>query len=108
MRSALALQPTVTSISPLIVPYLKQYLAMLEFETAYDEHPHLFSPARDVSRAMTSSQWSAYAKGIVKRYTGVAAPPKTMRASFITYMKDHVAEQRPNAGPLLCVALKLP
>ena len=48
--------PTVTSISPLIVPYLKQYLSMLEFETAYDEHPHLFSPARDVSRAMTSSR----------------------------------------------------
>ena len=89
MRSALALQPTVTSISPLIVPYLKQYLAMLEFETAYDEHPHLYSPARDNSRAMTSSQWSAYAKGIVKKYTSVAAPPKTMRASFITYMKDH-------------------
>ena len=106
--------PTVTTISPLIVPYLKQYLAMLEFETAYDDHPHLFSPARDVSRAMTSSQWSAYAKAVVKKYTSVAAPPKTMRcgaapsiccrrdlrsrlacipppvrASFITYMKDH-------------------
>ena len=71
------------------MPYLKIYLSMLEFETAYDAHPHLFSPASDVSRAMTSSQWSAYAKGIVKRYTGIAAPPKTMRASFITYMKDH-------------------
>ena len=86
--------PTVTSISPLIVPYLKQYLAMLEFETAYEAHPHLFSPASDNSRAMTSSQWSAYAKAIVKKYTAVAAPPKTMRASFITYMKDHVRRLR--------------
>ena len=61
---------------------------MLEFDTVEGD-PYLFSPAGDVSRAMTSSQWSAYAKGIVKRWTGVAAPPKTMRASFITYMKDH-------------------
>ena len=78
----------ITSISPLITPYLKLYLQMLEFDTVAGD-PYLFSPARDVTRAMTSSQWSAYAKGIVKRWTGIAAPPKTMRASFITYMKDH-------------------
>ena len=85
---------------------------MLEFDTVTGD-PYLFSPisSGDVMRAMTSSQWSQYAKGIVKKYTvrlvgwyramhasdtrcailaqGIAAPPKTMRASFITYMKDH-------------------
>lgn len=100
--------PTVTSISPLIVPYLKQYLAMLEFETAYEAHPHLFSPASDNSRAMTSSQWSAYAKAIVKKYTGVAAPPKTMRASFITYMKDHVRQLRKRINSRCGCSLSLP
>ena len=69
---------TVTSISPLITPYLRLYLKMLEFDTVAGD-PYLFSPASDVTRAMTSSQWSAYAKGIVKRWTGIAAPPKTMR-----------------------------
>ena len=76
--------PTVTTISPLIVPYLKQYLAMLEFETAYDDHPHLFSPARDVSRAMTSSQWSAYAKAVVKKYTSVALVPLLLRHAAVS------------------------
>ena len=81
--------PTITSISSLIVPYLKTYLQMLEYETSTEPHPYLFGPSNDLSRAMTTSQWSQHAKGIVKRWTGVAAPPKTMRASFITYMKDH-------------------
>ena len=38
---------------------------------------------------MSISAWSQHAKSVIKRWTGVAAPPKTMRASFITYMKDH-------------------
>ena len=79
--------PTITSISPMIVPHLRQLLTMLEFETAGEPHPYLFSPESDVSRPMTSSQWSQHAKSVVKRWTGIAAPPKTMRASFITYMK---------------------
>ena len=69
-RSSKFYGPTVTSISQLIVPYLKQYLAMLEFDTVAGD-PYLFSPisSGDVMRAMTSSQWSQYAKGIVKKYT---------------------------------------
>ena len=90
---------TVTSISPLITPYLKLYLQMLEFDTVAGD-PYLFSPASDVTRAMTSSQWSAYAKGIVKRWTGIAAPPKTMRASFITYMKVRRSHWPPLARPV--------
>ena len=60
---------------------------MLQFETACEAHPYLFSPESDVPRPMTSSQWSQHAKSVVKRWTGIAAAPKTMRASFITYMK---------------------
>ena len=71
----------------MITPYLRKLLDMLEFDTAGEPHPYLFSPESDVSRPMTSSQWSQFAKGVVKRWTGIAAPPKTMRASFITYMK---------------------
>mmetsp|Transcript_57713 Transcript_57713/g.114599 ORF Transcript_57713/g.114599 Transcript_57713/m.114599 type:complete len:106 (-) Transcript_57713:1727-2044(-) len=43
---------------------------MLEFDTVAGD-PYLFSPisSGDVMRAMTSSQWSQYAKGIVKKYT---------------------------------------
>ena len=55
----------------------------------FEPCPYLFGPANDLSRAMTTSQWSQHAKRVVKLWTGVAAPPKTMRASFITYMKDH-------------------
>lgn len=82
--------PTVTSVSQVfIVPYLKDYLRMLEVDTLPGDAPYIFGPVSDSSRAMTSSAWSAHAKAIIKRWTGVAAPPKTMRASFITYMKEH-------------------
>ena len=71
--------PTVTSVSPMVVPYLKELLSIYEFETGATPHPYLFAQASDVTRCMASSAWSQYAKAIFKKWTGVACPPKTLR-----------------------------
>jgi hypothetical protein len=97
-RRCCSFRRTVTSISPLITPYLKLYLQMLEFD-AVGGDPYLFSPAGDDQRAMTSSQWSQFAKGIVKRWTGIAAPPKTMRCA---------AASSPAAGGTIARRARLP
>ena len=62
------------------MPYLKQYLTMLEFDTILDESgcPYLFAPASDASRPMSSSQWCAQSsKGsgdLVRSATPISAP----------------------------------
>ena len=39
----------------------------------------------------SSSAWSAYCKGIFKKYSGVACPPKMLRASFVTWIRNSEA-----------------
>ena len=36
---------------------------------------------------MSSSQWSSYAKSVFLKWSGIAAPPKMMRASYITWLR---------------------
>lgn len=78
--------PSVTSISSLIAPTLDQYVELIAFD--FEEKPYVFSTARDATRCQTSSQWSAYCKAIFKKWSGVACPPKMLRASFVTWIRS--------------------
>lgn len=70
-------------MSQLLNEPLSRYLTDLEYAAAGNETPYLFHPTDDTSRCVTSSQWSGIVKAIMKKYTGKAAPPKLLRASFI-------------------------
>ena len=68
--------PSVTSVSALIAPALDAYIDLIAFD--FDDQPYVFCTARDANRCQTSSQWSAYCKGIFKKWSGVACPPKML------------------------------
>ena len=66
--------PSVTSVSALIAPALDAYVELIKFD--FDDKPYVFCEKRDPNRCLTSSAWSAYCKGIFKKWSGVACPPK--------------------------------
>ena len=72
-------------MSQLLTEPLELYLTDVEYGAAGNETPYLFHPKDDAARCVTSSQWSAMVKAVLKKHTGKAAPPKLLRASFITY-----------------------
>ena len=71
-------------MSPLLTEPLALYLTDVEYAAAGNETPYLFHPTDDTSRCVTSSQWSGVVKAVLKKFTSKAAPPKLLRASFIT------------------------
>ena len=77
--------PSVTSISSLIAPALDQYVELIAFD--FEDKPYVFC-TKDATRCQTSSQWSAYCKNIFKKWSGVACPPKMLRASFVTWIRS--------------------
>jgi hypothetical protein len=81
--------PSVTSISSMIAPLLDEYIKLIAFD--FDDQPYVFCTARDAKRCQTSSQWSAYCKSIFKKWSGVACPPKMLRASFVTWIRNSEA-----------------
>ena len=56
------------------------YLKDLEYAAIGVDHPYLFHMSDACDRCVTSSQWSAMVKAVLKRHTGKAAPPKLLRA----------------------------
>ncbi len=78
--------PSVTSVSKLIAPALDAYVELISLD--YEHQPYVWCAARDSSRCLTTSQWSAYAKAIFKKWSGVACPPKMLRASFVTWIRN--------------------
>ena len=100
----------MTSVSSLIAPALVQYLELSAFDI--EHRPYVFC-CKDPQRCMTSSQWSAYAKSVFLRWSGVACPPRMcnaprllkrhpstpagmfilrldrLRASFVTWLRNH-------------------
>ena len=61
--------PSVTSVSSLIAPMLDSYVELIQFEV--EEKPYVFT-TKDGTRCYTSSAWSAYAKSIFKKWSGIA------------------------------------
>ena len=78
--------PSVTSVSSMICPYLTVLVDLIKFD--FDDKPYVFCQKGDPTRCLTSSAWSAYCKGVFLTWSGVACPPKVLRASFITYLRN--------------------
>ena len=56
-----------------------------------DESPYLFHPQRDTRRCVVSSQWSQMVKSIFLKHSGKAVSPKSLRSSFVTFLRDSEA-----------------
>ena len=82
--------PSITSMSSLLTEPLDAYLDAFQWETAGNETPYLFHPTDDTTRCLPSSQWSGVVKACFKKHSPshVAPPPKLLRASFITWLRD--------------------
>ena len=97
--------PSCTTMSPLLTEALNLYLTNLQFDAIEDDSPYLFHPQGDTRRCVGSSQWSAMVKASFLKHSGIACPPKLLRSSFITWLKDTVDES-PNASEVLKSAAK--
>ena len=75
-------------MSALLTEPLDLYLIDLGYDSAGNETPYLFHPTNDTTRCLPSSQWTAVVKAVLKKHAGKATPPKTLRASFITWLRD--------------------
>ena len=77
-------------MSALLREPLDAYLDAFQWETHGNETPYLFHPTDDTTRCLPSSQWSGVVKACFKKHAPgkVAPPPKLLRASFITWLRD--------------------
>ena len=91
--------PSVTTMSPLLTEPLNCFLNDLQFD-GEEAAPYLFHPQGDMRRCVGSSQWSATVKACFRKHAGIACPPKLLRSSFITWLKDTVHDN-PNASEIL-------
>ena len=68
------------------------YCTQLEFNSAGSESPYCFYPVQsgDTTRCLPSSQWTQFIKACFRKHTegGKAPPPKLLRASFISWLRD--------------------
>lgn len=83
----------ITTMSSLLTEVLNLYLADLIFDAVDTETPYLFHPtsSKDTTRCLPSSQWSQTVKAAFLKHAGKATPPKTLRASFVTWIRDEEA-----------------
>ena len=84
--------PSVTTINPLIAVWLSAYLGLLAFDRPGEESTfetfYLFPVGNDFSRCIAGSAWTQLVKACFKRWSGVEVTPKTLRASFICWLKS--------------------
>jgi hypothetical protein len=83
--------PSVSTVSPMLTEVLNLYLADMEFDVVDDENPYLFHPLKDTTRCVVSSQWTAMVKAAFLKHSGKAVAPKSLRSSFVTYIRDNEA-----------------
>ena len=81
--------PTCTSVSKMIFPWLRRYLDATGLRERTAELPYIFHPLADCTRPLSPSQWTGLVKSVFQRHAGIAVAPKTLRSSFITFLKDH-------------------
>lgn len=82
--------PTVTTVSPMVAPWLQLWVDSLKFEYHPKDEPYLFAVGGDVTRCQTSSQWCETIKGAFRRWSPdkTPVPPKLLRSSFITFLRS--------------------
>ena len=79
--------PSVSSISSLIVPWLKLYITASKLSS--QQTPYIFHPRSDTSKPHSSAHWTQIVSSCFARHSpgNVHLPPKNLRASFITFVK---------------------
>jgi hypothetical protein len=80
--------PSITTLSPMLSEVLHLYLAQLLFEAVEDESPYLFHTKGNTTRCVASSSWTEMVKSTFLRHSGKAVTPKSLRSSFVTYIRD--------------------
>jgi hypothetical protein len=75
----------VTSVSGLIAPIIDQFVELTQFDMV--DLPYVFS--KDPTRCQTSSAWSSYCKSVFGKWSGIFCPPKMLRASFVTWLRNN-------------------
>ena len=82
--------PSINTLSSMLNEPLSLYLSMLELDAHGNESPYLFYPTQsgDTTRCLPSSQWSQLVSRTLKKHAGKAAPPKLLRAAFVTWLRD--------------------
>ena len=85
--------PTITTMSSLLTEPLNLHIAQLTYDAIDSETPYLFYPtsSNDTTRCLPSSQWSSTVKAAFLKHASKATPPKTLRASFVTWIRDEEA-----------------
>ena len=73
----------------MIAIWVEKLWQMVTFDIVGEDPTYLFPLASDNTRGQSSSQWCQSIKGIFKKHAGVACSPKTLRQSFITFMRSH-------------------
>ena len=80
--------PFAASLPSALTPVLDSYTAMLEQEPGGDEG-YLFGPANGaLDRPLENSAWTMFVRRLFKRHHGSEVAPKTLRSSFITWLRD--------------------
>ena len=79
--------PQVSTLPATIQPFVEEYEKSLVFEVT-GENPYLFSMAASYQYGQSSSAWTQLVKSAFLRHSGVAVPPKLLRASFCTHLRS--------------------
>ena len=82
--------PSCTTMSPLLTEPLNLYLTFLEYDAIEDDSPYLFHPKGDTRRVVGSTQCTGMVKAAFLKHSVIACPPKLLRSSFVTWLKDTV------------------
>lgn len=64
------------------------YKKALQMEFLGTDRPYLFAHAANYSRGVSSQQWTKQVKQAFYKFTGLSPCPKTMRQSFICYLRS--------------------
>eukprot|EP00966_Prymnesium_polylepis_P070471 1637620-Prymnesium_polylepis.1 len=81
--------PSITTISPLLNEQLSAMCTQLTFDNVEEgKQPYLWHVASDATRPVASSAFTKMVKDAFLKYGGKATPPKVLRASFITWLRQ--------------------
>ena len=83
--------PYAAKLPPETWPLITSYVDSLAFEMG-GEQAYLFHPKTlGVGRPMESTQWTSYVRQLFGKWHGSEVPPKALRSSFITFLRDSTA-----------------
>ena len=79
--------PQISTLPLSIQPFVEAFEESLVFEPV-GENPYLFHTS-SYQYGQSSSGFCQLVKACFQRHTGIACPPKQLRASFCTFLRSH-------------------